>query len=93
MRITVPNPFGPPVSLDTALLPSTGKVYSVLPASLTSRRAPVRWVILLALLGLLWNFGPAALPPSYNKQWAIEAGLPWIVSGTFPEGMDGRYVL
>ena len=102
MRVTIPNPLGPPITVDTANLPSSSAISSALssasnlvpPALRGSRRAPLRFLILLLGLAFVFTFSPSPpLPPSYGVEWKRENSLPWTYTdAVYPEGRDGRYL-
>lgn len=103
MRVTVPNPFGPPITFDTAYasslsFPSLGsqsrtanspRVGFRVPG--LSRRPQARLLSLLVLLVIIWTWYPTPpFPPTYRQEWKMER------QGRggegYAEGKAGRYV-
>ena len=92
MRITFPNPLGPPISIDTSHISS---LQSRLPHFLTSsRKTPFRILLLLLLVIVVLTYRPVPpFPPDYSEEWRRERNLPWLYRNMpFPEGKDGRYL-
>ncbi|ORX38974.1 hypothetical protein BD324DRAFT_649072 [Kockovaella imperatae] len=91
MRITFPNPLGPPISFDTANIPSGPPILSRLTSH--PRRAQIRvlLLILISLLLLSWRPSPP-FPPDYAREWSLERTLPKSYNRPLIEGKEGRYI-
>lgn len=85
MHITLPNPLGPPLVLDTASLPRT-RGYA-----LRWRARLILLALALALFVYLWPSPP--LPPSHAREWEVERRLLQHNRDLPPpEGREGRYI-
>lgn len=91
MRVTFPNPLGPPITLDTSQLSPLP-----LPVRLASlhRRGQVRIIVVIIVLLAILGVRPSPpFPIGYGAEWKSERNLPWLSRGaTFPEGREGRYL-
>lgn len=92
MRVTFPNPLGPPIAIDTSRLPSLSLPTTIQP--FLSRRGHLRLVLLILFLVTLLGVQPSPpFPPSYAAEWKVERNLPWLYGAAkFPEGREGRYL-
>lgn len=97
VRLTIPNPLGPPVTLDTSSirLPGLGGSPVILPFNL-HRKPRLLVVPLLFLIIFVLGTGGSLrppLPPSYSDEYNLERYLPQVDTRLpFPEGSNGRYV-
>ncbi|WRT68820.1 uncharacterized protein IL334_005800 [Kwoniella shivajii] len=93
MRVTFPNPLGPPITVDTAHLNS---IRERIPRSLPSlqRRPHFKLFAIIFAIALLFTIHPKPpFPPSYSVEWRQEGSLPQIKGNTLMgEGKSGRYV-
>ncbi|WVQ81580.1 hypothetical protein IAT38_003704 [Cryptococcus sp. DSM 104549] len=102
MRITIPNPLGPPITLDTAPLEDLRARLPPFPTAIPSlallpsmhRRPHFRLFALIALCVFVLTWHPAPpFPPSYGEEWAVERGLESVQAGASGlEGRNGRFV-
>ena len=93
MRLTFPNPLGPPITLDTHHVTDLRSKIPTLPPQF-QRRAHLRLlIILLFLIGLIIVRPTPPFPPNYSDEWEQENNLPWVKSSAkYPEGREGRYL-
>ena len=93
MRLTFPNPLGPPVTFDTS---KVSNIRSLIPSTSTflHRRGQLRLVLVLVIILTLLGVQPSPpFPPSYRLEWKQESDLPWAFGGArLPEGREGRYL-
>lgn len=94
MRVTLPNPLGEPIALDSADLPSMAAIPSIAlftrPSSLIgiSRRPHFKIILLIIGFVFLFTWHPSPpFPPSYDEEWA------WEKSAVDEIGATGRMVL
>jgi hypothetical protein len=97
MRVTIPNPLGPPVTVDTDRYNNLSHLFSALPLPAgfrSSRRAPLRLLLALFAFVIIVTWAPAPpFPPSYAAEWARERSSSRLFTDArVPEGRDGRYV-
>ena len=72
MRLTIPNPLGPPLTFDSD---NVRALLSPIPF-LPSRRPQLRVLIALSLILALLIFRPSPpFPPSYSAEYRLEDGL------------------
>lgn len=90
VRITFPNPLGPPITLDTSAIPSfRSSSSSVFPLGSVLRRPHTRIVIIIALILVVIIYRPSPpFPPSYASEWAAEKAA----AAGGASGRAGRYV-
>lgn len=104
MRLTFPNPLGPPITLDTSLvssIPSQLANAIPMPAALAGlsgrtagRKGPIRLLTGLVLLLLLVTYRPTPpFPPTYSREWALERQVQWAKGGEGLEGGEERLVM
>nr|XP_019047872.1 hypothetical protein I302_04492 [Kwoniella bestiolae CBS 10118]OCF26802.1 hypothetical protein I302_04492 [Kwoniella bestiolae CBS 10118] len=92
MRITFPNPLGPPITLDTSHLERIPRGNGLI--SSLQRRPHFKLLAFIFALALLFTIHPKPpFPPSYAVEWRQEASLPHIKGEVgVGEGKNGRYV-
>ncbi|RXK35614.1 hypothetical protein M231_07144 [Tremella mesenterica] len=91
MRITFPNPLGPPITFDTTSLPPLPQFRKPNTTSpLSSLRRPQTRLLLFGLvLFIVIVIRPSPpFPPSFGEEWKVESGAALGDS----EGRLGRYV-
>ncbi|WVR09242.1 hypothetical protein IAU60_006306 [Kwoniella sp. DSM 27419] len=94
MRVTVPNPLGPPITFDSSSLSSTYQRLPSVSVRSLQRRPHARLLAVILALVLLITFHPRPpFPPTYSAEWTTEAKLPQVRGDIGPgEGKGGRYV-
>ncbi|WVQ94802.1 hypothetical protein IAU59_001885 [Kwoniella sp. CBS 9459] len=98
MRITVPNPLGPPITFDSDSLRNTySRIPSLVPTNSgrsIARRPHFKLLVFIFGLVLLVTIHPRPpFPPNYSSEWRTESRLPQIKGDIGPgEGKNGRYV-
>ncbi|ORY29109.1 hypothetical protein BCR39DRAFT_565191 [Naematelia encephala] len=96
MRITLPNPLGPPIAVDTAHLDN---LRSKLPRGIPSPGAIFRrphfrlGIVLLLIIGMLTLHPTPPFPPSYSLEARMERNLPQLYDDVrYGEGKAGRFI-
>ncbi|KAK8843501.1 hypothetical protein IAR55_007161 [Kwoniella newhampshirensis] len=93
MRVTIPNPLGPPITFDSDHVHTLISKLPHLPSSL-HRRPHFKLFTLIFSLILLITIRPSPpFPESFAVEWRNERRLPQLgVDVKFPEGKNGRFV-
>ncbi|WWC91469.1 uncharacterized protein L201_006415 [Kwoniella dendrophila CBS 6074] len=96
MRVTFPNPLGPPITVDTAYLSNLKERLPRNASILPSLQRRPHFRILLVIIGfiIIFTIHPRPpFPPNYSIEWRQEATLPQIKGDiSVGEGKNGRYV-
>lgn len=91
MRITVPNPLGPPITFDSSHFSELrSQIPRVPPISQIGRRPHLRLLLVLVIFLVVCTVHPSPpFPPDYKVEWAQEKGLSHIHGDE--KGAEGRY--